>query len=174
MEWSFKHQGQALPPWRETGAMMTKWRPRAPQADKPAGGSPAGSPPAACCCQAGPAAATGCCGGGLRSPNSVVGAAGTFDAVLQRAALTACNLGSNRSAPSTPTHQGDGQVAHAHPAASLPHLARRTSLLSRSLEAAGVRRMSTPAPSHLAAPSSSGADWWQPRTHVVRPVRRST
>ena len=165
MEWSFRQLGQALPPWRETAATLSKWRAQ-PQPDVPASEAlPPGSPPAPCRCCCDTAAdartAAAACGGRQpRSPCSVLGTAssGGFEAAAQAAVEAALT---DRRACSTPTSPmacggGAGQAA-----------VRRMSLLSRSLES--MRREAA-----LTAQRQPAADpsWWQPRTVVV--VRRST
>lgn len=165
MEHSFKQRGQSLPPWREAGAMLTKWRPRrTPLRDAVAGASPPGSPPAPCCC--GGVGAAGKCGGPAAMPAGGLGAAD----LQQAAALLACctskgaamgrsgsscaSSGASSGAPTTPT--------------AIPG-APRASLLSRSLERAGLRRK--PSLQHQVAPpawAGAATNWYEPRTVVVR------
>lgn len=171
MHWSFKETGQALPPWREHAAIMSKWLSAKPlpaagaaQHDAPAGSSPCSSPRATCCCccQQGSAAvatvaaaAAGACGGALPaafSPSSVCQPPASFGGDSGRqvsATLTA-------STPTTPM-----SVASAISELGLP----RVSLLSRSLEAAGLQAR---VQQHRQA---AAATWWEPRTITV--VRRS-
>lgn len=193
MEWSFKQQGQALPPWREHGAMLTKWQPRADapqqQCSSPRaagnGSAAAGSPPAACCCQDGGVGkqGMGAPGGGRcceqRSPSSVLpGTAPTpfmggyyRTDLRQSAAPLSCNSASALA---------DQRRQQAQPSAAP---GQRRSLLSRSLEAAGLRRAArtppAPLPLHYSPWAGGGAtsnggivppasSWWEPRTHVVR------
>lgn len=173
MQWSFKETGQALPPWREHAAVMSKWRSAAPLPapgahphDSPAGSSPCSSPraPCCCCCQQGgaaaaaaaDAAASGCGGIGQPaafSPSSVcqppAAICGGSDRQVS-AALTA-------STPSTPMSV----------ASAVESCQPRISLLSRSLEAAGLHVRMQQQQQRLVA----AASWWEPRTITV--VRRS-
>lgn len=151
MELSFKTLGQALPPWREAAAMLTKWPTHdallAPLAadcsDPPTPGSPA--PPCRCCDGDPAAAAAAACGREPLSPCSVLDADGKaiFD-------------GSNPTSPMA--HRSDS-------GAGVRATARPQSLLSRSLET--LRRSpSADAARRLAAHERC---WWeQPRTIVVR------
>ena len=158
MEHSFREQGQALPPWREWTSMRTKWQ---PQQQAQAQQAPSqqqqqqhhheqlyfGAPPGAS-----PPAACDCC---------------MSQAQLQQtAALMAC-----ASAPGTPTHSR----SHSHSPSRQQSL-DRVSLLSLSLEAAGLRRGAA-SPTHSLvlqrhwAPVGTGGGTWehtQPRVHVVR------
>lgn len=168
MFWSFKAHGQAVPPWREHAAMLTKWRPRQPTAAagvSPAGASPPGSPPAPCSCHgagaaqaaavAQAAAAAEATAAQPVSPCSTLQApAAGFEEALQAAAAWACAGGALGTPP-------------------LPALAARaggrpTSLLSRSLER---RAASLGPPSQLLLPAMQPDSWWEPRT--IRVVRRS-
>ncbi len=170
MHWSFKETGQALPPWREHAAVMSKWLSATPlpapgtqQLDGPAGVSPCSSPRAPCCscCQPGGAAAalpapTGACGGSAQlaafSPSSVFQLTAPFGGDTSR--QVSANLTSGT--PSTPM-----SVASAVVELGLP----RVSLLSRSLEAAGL-------PARMQQHRQAAAtNWWEPRTITV--VRRS-
>ncbi|PRW18304.1 Translation initiation factor IF-3 [Chlorella sorokiniana] len=153
MEHSFKQRGQPLPPWRETGAMLTKWRPqRTPLRDAAVGASPPGSPPAPCCC--GGAGIAGNCGG--------LGAAD----LQQAAALLACCTSNGSAARSPGASSGASSGAPTTPTA-IPS-GPRASLLSRSLERAGLRRK--PSLQHQGTSPAWGgaANWHEPRTVVVR------
>lgn len=166
MEHSFKQRGQPLPPWRETGAMLTKWRPRSALLvhDAPTGASPPGSPPAPCCC-GGAGAAAGC--GGRPAPEPVRGL-GSAD-LQQAAALLACCTSTDAtmgSGPSSGASSGAGTAAPTTPTA-IPG-APRASLLSRSLERAGLRKPSTPHQGAPAAWAGFASNWYEPRTVVVR------
>lgn len=159
MEWSFKQTGRALPPWREQRAVLTKWQPRTEGRQCSLGAtaiSPVASPPACYCVGAASnAAMLGRYASELcQSPDSVL---------LQRAALLACGA---TSAPTSPTHSGSD-------------LPRRTSLLSRGLEAAGLRRSTSTPPgrslphgcwggSPRAGTSEAPCSWLGPRIHTVR------
>ena len=166
MEWSFKTQAQPLPPWRELQAMLTKWRPQQAQPPAPAGVSPSTSPPAPCCCQHGGGGAahgvaTACCST-QRSPGSVLTTGGA--GLQPSAALLACSSRGS-SAPISPTCS---QASDVEPLQA----GRRTSLLSRSLEAVAELRRSgsmSPTTSHLPQPYWAGrADPYTPRVVVVR------
>lgn len=167
MAWSFKLQQTPLPPWRECGAMLTKWKPRRATACEPAAASPPGSPTAHCCCDG--AAAPAALARQQQpqeehlptSPCSVLATATSLDDALQQAAAWACSTG------------GACTGAGAGSAASLAQAALRSggrspvSLLSRSLEP--LRR-----PASTGRPSPPAAHcWWEPRTVKVVPVRRS-
>ncbi len=170
MEWSFKQTAIALPPWREERAALTRWQqppacsPRA--AATPATPAASASSPPACHCSSDAAAHGGhtplgrCASQLCQSPSSVL---------AQRAALMACGTS---TAPTSPTYSACGDL-----------LPRRTSLLSRSLEAAGLRRStSTPpgssppagcwagSPRTGAASGISSMSWVdsEPRIHIVR------
>ncbi|KAL4458036.1 hypothetical protein ABPG75_012901 [Micractinium tetrahymenae] len=170
MHWSFKEAGQALPPWREHAAVMSKWLSATPlpppgahqQQDSPASSSPCSSPRAQCCCccqqggaaDAVAAAAASGCGGGTQpvalSPSSVCQPPAAFGGSRQASAtLTA-------STPSTPVSLASAASLLRQP---------RISLLSRSLEAAGL-------PARIQQPRQApAASWWEP--HTITVVRRS-
>lgn len=168
MEQSFRHQGQTLPPWREQGAILTKWRPRKQPMQTCVEGIPGSpgvvaSPCGGCAYGAEPAGSVRCCCQQQAwSPASIL---------VQETADAA-----TASAPTTPTH-------HDH-AVRVTSAQRRTSLLSQSLEAAGLRRASNPHPSSMGrAPAhstgqdasstqaghASASSWVEPRIRVVRP-----
>ena len=166
MEHSFKQRSQPLPPWREAGAMLTKWRPRRTLLRNVAAGgsSPPASPPAPCCC--GGAGATGNCGGLGQLPAGRLNAAD----LQQAAALLACCT-SNRATAMAGGASSDASSSAGSGAPTTPTsipAGPRASLLSRSLERAGLRRK--PSLQHQLAPPpwAGGANWDEPRTVVVR------
>lgn len=172
MAWSFRLQHTPLPPWREYGAMLTKWRPRRAAACEPAAAaSPPGSPPAPCCCAGAPAPGAPAAAGldeerqaaqapqlcrhqhQPTSPCSILVPTTSFDEAMQQAAAWACGA---RGADGA---DGASMLA---PAGRSP-----VSLLSRSLEP--LRRAAS-----TCLPSPPGGHcWWEPRTVKVVPVRRS-
>lgn len=197
MEWSFKCQEQALPPWREHRSILTKWQPRntAQQLSVSGGASPVASPRAGCCCCCQGAGAVQVVAAARAAEHAAPTAAPHADeplcvpsGVLRTAAATqqgndgvhqasktavvaAAPAAPVSSAPSTPTQQQSDDAGCA------PQLCR-TSLLSRSLEAAGLdARIRLVLTQSLQAPAAAqpsegpvcGGDWWeQPRVHVVR------
>lgn len=183
MAWSFKEAMLALPPWREQGAMLSKWRVAgsAPGSCSPCT-SPRAAPAASCCCccqgqdrvgPAGPklhahdvAAVAAELAAGQRSPCSVV--AGDAPLPYFGSSADCQDLASRSSStPLTPTHC----LGSAAAAARVP---TRVSLLSQSLEAAGM-------PARLQRAASGVAPrhhWWEARTGHEQPrtitvVRRS-
>lgn len=170
MEQSFRQQGQALPPWREQRAILTKWQPRKEAPQTCVEGVWPGSPRAAAPCS------SCACGAGSGAPEGSAWCCGQQEACLPSSLLVqqVADMATS-SAPTTPTH-------HDH-AAGDASAQRRTSLLSRSLEAAGLRRASNPHPAYkhftLAASAQPGGSsasaggvlnpsWFEPRIRVVR------
>ena len=148
MAWSFKQQQVALPPWREHAAMLSKWTPRAAPAALPGSSAPAAptgsSPPCApccCCCHGSGALAAADAAAGELSPSSVLPGSAVF-------AIDDVAAPHPSSTPTTPTYH--------HQPADAPATQPRVSLLSMSLEAAGLPARSR----RTSAPPGGGIKWW--------------